>query len=249
MRENTSRQIITTVNFAGGSAASHEWTPAEVETAFVQDNVIRRYADMHRANRNDLDYLVEYGYPEVFEYELAGLKVVALATGGSVDTVFSIEDADIARLHTAARTGRRMTIRYVKPSQLAFGPAEVSRRSIVVASVRLTKAGHVIVRAADLKIGEDRSFRADRITHTTLHRSAAPASASPTKTALAADFAARRPAAKAVIPAQRAETIQVITDVYLTTPGTAAALEAPEAVQDKLAERYALGHVYAFITA
>lgn len=248
MRENTGRQIITTVNFADGGAASHEWTPAEVETAFVQDNVIRRYADMHLLNQRDLDYLTEYGYPQVFEYELAGLKVVALFTDGKVDTVFSIEDADIARLHTAARTGRRMTIRYVKPSQVVEGPAEVSRRSIVVASVRLTKAGHAIVRAADLKIDEDRSFRADRITHTTLHRSAAPAATSPSKTTLAADFAARRPAVKAVIPAQRTETVQVITDIYSTEPGTAAALEAPEEIQGLIAERYALGHAYAFVT-
>lgn len=242
MRENTGSRIITTVNFADGQAASHQWTPAEVETAFVQDDVIRRYADAHRANRHDLDYLTECGYPEVFEYELAGLKVVALYTSGKVDTVFTVEDADVARLHTAARTGRRMTIRYVK----VLG--EVSRRSIVVASVRLAKTGNVIVRAADLKIGEDRSFRADRITHTTLHRSAAPASASPSKATLAADFAARRPAVKVTIPAQRTETVTVETDVYSTEPGTWAALEAPEAVQDQLAERWASGHAYAFVT-
>lgn len=242
MRENTGNRIITTVNFADGSAASHQWTPAEVTEAFETYDVITAYADAHRRNRHDLDYLTEYGYPEVFTYELAGLKVVALVTDGKVDTVFTVEDADTARLHTAARTGRRMTIRYVKPT------GEVSRRSIVVASVRLTKAGYVTVRATDLKIGEDRTFRADRITHTTLHRSAAPASASPSKAALAADFAVRRPAVKAVIPAQRTETVRVETDVYSTEPGTWAALEAPEAVQDQLAERYALGHEYAFVT-
>lgn len=230
MRENTGRQIITQINFVGSDYAEREWTPAEAET---MQGTIGAYA---RDHRNEV-----YG-GEVFEYEEAGLHVTALAVNGHLFAVWAIEDADIARLHTAARTSRRLSIRYVKPT------GEVSRRSLSVGTVKLTKAGHVTVRATDLKIDEDRSFRADRITHTTLHRSTAPAVASPSKAALAADFAARRPAAKAVIPAQRTETVQVITDIYSTEPGTAAALEAPEEIQGLIAERYALGHAYAFVT-
>jgi WYL domain-containing protein len=37
-------------------------------------------------------------------------------------------------------------------------------------------------------------------------------------------------------------------DVYDTTPGTAVALEAPEEIQDRLAEAYASGERYAFVT-
>jgi WYL domain len=44
------------------------------------------------------------------------------------------------------------------------------------------------------------------------------------------------------------EAISYAADVYDTTPGTATALQAPEAVQDQLAEAYASGRRYAFIT-
>lgn len=240
MRINTGARTITTFNFAGGQVASHEWTQAEVAEAFEQTDVISAYAAQHSRNAHELDYVTEFGYPQVFEYAEAGLRIVALMHDGQLATVFSVEDADTARLHTAARTGRRLSIRYVKPT------GEVSRRSLSVSSVRLTKAGFVTVRATDLKIDEGRSFRADRITHTTLHRATA-TPAAPSKTALAAEFAAR-PVAKVTLPAPRQEeTISVVCDVYLTTPGTATALEAPEAVQDRLAERWALGHQHAFI--
>jgi hypothetical protein len=245
-----------------------------------------------------VDYLVEFGFPQVFEYREAGLKVVALAHDGQVDTVFVIEDKDTARLHTAARTGRTMSMRYVKTD------GSVSLRKIAVGSVKLTKGGFVTVRATDLKIGEDRTFRADRMTHTTLHRTVAAGQAAPSKTALAAAFVPARPAVSAVIPAPRpaadeARTVRLTrsgqtgrivpgsrargasgwsvkvelddagvtasgtvrvsedeledwvvstADVYRTTPGTAAALEAPEAVQDRLAEAFALGREYAFVT-
>lgn len=300
MRENTGRLIITTVNFGdghyGNEYAATEWSQAEVTEAYEQTNVIRVYADQHEQNRHDVEYVEDFGYPQVFEYQEAGLRVVALMHDGKVSTVFSVEDADTARLHTAARTGRRLSIRYVKPS------GEVSRRSLSVTSVSLTKAGHVTVRATDLKIDEGRSFRADRITHTTLHRSVT-GPAAPSKTALAAEFAVR-PVATVTIPAPRpaaeeARTVRltrsgqtgrtipgtralsasgwsvkveldaddvtasgtvrvseddlepwivVVTDIYSTDPNSPAALEAPEAVQDQIAERYALGHLYAFIT-
>ena len=244
MRENTGARRITTVNFAGGEAASHEWTEQEITQAYFATDVIGAYSAQHERQAHDVDYRVEFGFPQVFEYREAGLKVVALAHDGQVDTVFVIEDKDTARLHTAARTGRTMSMRYVKTD------GSVGIRKIAVGSVRLTKGGFVTVRAADLKIGEDRTFRADRMTHTTLHRTVAAGAAAPSKAALAAAFAPARPAVSAVIPAPRTEedTITVITDVYSTEPGYAAILEAPEEVQDAVAERYALGHAYAFVT-
>lgn len=238
MRENTGRQTVTTINFADGRAAVTEWTRAEADT---MQWVIDAYADQHRANLRDVEYLREYGVAEVFEYDLPGLYVTALMVDGEVMTAFAVEDDDITRLHTAARTGRTLRIRYVKPD------GSVSRRETVVQSVKLTKAGHVVVRAEDRKADDMRTFRADRITHTTLHRATAPVR--PSKAALAAEFrATATPARPVVIPAQRTETVQVITDIYSTEPGTAAALEAPEEIQGLIAERYALGHAYAFVT-
>jgi hypothetical protein len=230
MRENTGRQTVTAVNFVDNAHAETQWTPAEADT---MQWVIDAYADQARANAEDPEYIAEWGAPFVWEYEEAGLYVTVLGHDGQVDSVWAVTDDDVVRLHTAARTGRRLSIRYVKEG------GQVSRRSLSVSSVRLTKAGHITVRATDLKIDEGRSFRADRITHTTLHRATA-TPAAPSKRALAAAF----------VPAARpADLFESVSDVYLTTPGTAAALEAPEAVQDRIAERYALGHQFAFITA
>lgn len=260
MRENTGRQTVTTINFADGRAAVTEWTKAEADT---MQWVIDAYADQHRANLRDVEYLREYGVAEVFEYDLPGLYVTALMVDGEVMTAFAVEDDDITRLHTAARTGRTLRIRYVKPD------GSVSRRETVVQSVKLTKAGHVVVRAEDRKADDMRTFRADRITHTTLHRATAPAT--PSKAALAAEFRATATPARPVVrstgydesrnsvwnqldpasparPQTAERTVSVVTDIYSTTPGTAAALEAPEDVQDRIAERYALGYQYAYVT-
>lgn len=243
MRENTGRQTVTTINFTGRYSASTEWTQAEVETmqGFIDD-----YADAHRENALDPEYLDEYGQADTFEYEVAGLRVVALLVDGAVMTVWAIEDQDIARYHTAARTGRTMRIRYVKPD------GAVSRREVEVTSVSLTKAGHIVVRAHDRRKDEGRTFRADRITHTTLHRATAPIR--PTKRALAAAFQASRPAVTETpavsVPAPRTspETVSYERGVYSTAPGTAAALEAPEEIQDRLAAAYAEDREYLFVT-
>jgi hypothetical protein len=239
MRINTGRQIITTINFADGVCET-EWTPEELQYADIIDS----YADAHRENAKDPEYLAEYGLAEVFEYELAGLRVVALMIDGKAFTVWTVEDADTARYHTAARTGRTMAIRYVKTD------GSVSRREIRVGSVRRTKDGHTIVRALDVRKDEERSFRADRITHSTLHRATAPAR--PTKAALAAAFRATVAVAAPVpaFPAPRpALEEQPSWFLYDTTPGSATALEAPESVQDKLAEAYASGRRYVKVYA
>jgi predicted DNA-binding transcriptional regulator YafY len=249
MRINTGRQIITTINFADGVCET-EWTPEEHQYADIIDS----YADAHRENAQDPEYLAEYGLAEVFEYELAGLRVVALMIDGKAFTVWTVEDADIARYHTAVRTGRTMAIRYVKTD------GSVSRREIRVGSVRRTKDGHTVVRALDVRKDEERSFRADRITHSTLHRATAPAR--PTKAALAAAFRATVPAGPShpgwnlldpnspAVPAPR-PALEESAEWFLydTTPGSATALEAPESVQDKLAEAFASGRRYVKVYA
>lgn len=239
MRINTQAQRITTVNFGdghyGNESASHEWTPAEVEQAHIID----AYAAQHESNADQADYVEDFGTPEVSEYVLPGLRVVALLHDGAVATLFVIEDVDLARVHAALRTGRRLSVRYVKAD------GEVTRRRLTARSLSISKAGAVLLRADDdRRDGDTRSFRWDRVTHTTLHRvTRRPASHAPAKDALWAEFNRTTPAGEFV-----PETVSVVTDVYVTTPGTAAALEAPEEVQDQLAERYALGHAHAFIT-
>jgi WYL domain-containing protein len=245
MRINTGTQTVGQVNFTGQAHEERIWTSEEVA---LHLDIIGEYASAHTENAQDDDYLLTYGVPEVFEYELAGLKVTALLTGGRVNTVWYVQDDDIARYHTAARTGRTMKIRYAKPSLLVPGPVEISRREIEVQSVRLTKDGHVIVRALDRKADDTRSFRTDRITHTTLHRATAPAR--PTKAALAAAFQVHAASAAVTIPAPRpALEESAAWYLYDTTPGSPAALQAPESVQDKLAEAFALGRRYVKVYA
>lgn len=241
MRENTGRQTVTTINFADGQAATTEWTRVEADT---MQWVIDAYADQHRANLRDGHYIREFGVPFVHEYEEAGLHVTVLGHDNVVDSVFVVEDDDVTRYHTAARTGRTMRIRYAKPNWTGQGPAEVSHREIHVKSVRLSKAGHVIVRALDVRKDEDRSFRADRVTHTTLHR--ATATVAPSKAVLAAEFQAHTVSTvTATVPAPR-EALEESASwwLYDTHPGTPAALEAPESVQDKLADAFASGQRY-----
>ncbi len=248
MRENTGRQIITTVNFTdvpgyGLGVCSAEWTPEELQHADVIDS----YADAHRKNASDPEYLDEYGQAEVFEYELAGLRVVALMVDGKVSTAWSVEDADIARLHTAARTSRVLRVRYAKPAE---GGTEVTRRDVEVQRVWTSKAGHVMVTAYDRRRDDTRNFRADRITHTTLHRATTPVR--PAKAALAAAFQAHVTVAAPVpaFPAPRAALEESVSwSLYDTHPDTPAALEAPESVQDTLAEAFALGQRYVKVYA
>lgn len=302
MRENTGTLSITTVNFGdghyGNESATHEWTPAEIQTSYIEHDVISAYAAQHESNADQADYVADFGTPEVFEYQLPGLRVVALVHDGAVATIFAVADADLARAHTALRTGRRLSVRYVKAD------GEVTRRRLTVRSLSLSKAGDPILRADDdSRNGDTRSFRWDRVTHTTLHRATRrPAPAAPAKDELWADFQGVTPAGEfqpepvavegqvrhtqrgwtgRVVPGTRGlsasgwnvivkldadfahltpgGTVRAsedeleawavcVTDIYLTTPGTAAALEAPEAVQDRIAERYALGHAYAFVT-
>lgn len=295
MRINTGTRTATTFNFTvtpgyGLGVASTVWDEvfAEVAEWYIEDMVEAHLAD-------------EDGHAEVFEYQECGLWVTALMIDGKLVTVISVEEDDLMRVHTALITGRELSIRYVKAD------GEVTRRRVQPQSLRFTKAGDAILRAADnRRDGDTRSFRWDRITHTTLHR--AVRRPAPTKSALWAEFERTLPAGTVgqyatavttpavtgqvrhtrrdytgvVVEGSRAFSasgwsvivkldseyahltpggtvrasedeleawVIAVTDVYLTDPGTAAALEAPEEVQDVLAERYALGHEYAFITA
>lgn len=71
-----------------------------------------------------------------------------------------------AHLLTAMDNQRAVTIRYVKSN------GEVSRRRIEIHSVRVTNAGNVTIRAWDHRDQEMTTFRLDRITGYTLHRTA-----------------------------------------------------------------------------
>lgn len=228
MRKNTGTRTVETTNFTEGRdgtyAATAVWAPEHVEIA---DAVISGYADGHRANALDEEYTQEFGQGEVFEYELPGLRVVVLLTGGTVCTVFTVSDDTASKLHRAVRKQFPVTVSYVTAE------GEETVRTIEPRSLKTTKAGDIIVKALDRKSGEHRSFRLDRITAYTVHRTR---------------FLVPVPAKASFVPVPAPELIKVVTDVYSTEPGTAASLEAPETIQDRIAERFALGHQYAFVT-
>jgi len=73
-------------------------------------------------------------------------------------------DKMLTHLIEAMDAQRAVKIRYVKEN------GEVSRRSIEIHYLRVSAAGNVTVECYDRKSGERHSFRVDRITHYTLHR-------------------------------------------------------------------------------
>lgn len=162
MRKHTASRTVTTVNFVTlpgeTTAASCTWSSRD------DVRIVDEYASMHLENNLDAHgYRVEV---EVFEYNLPGLRVVALVENGTVLTAFVVEDDTAARLHTAVRRQRPVTITYVN----AEGDELV--RTIEPHSLRTTKAGDVIVKALDRKSAEHRSFRLDRVLAYTVHRTA-----------------------------------------------------------------------------
>lgn len=186
MRKNTGRQTITTINVVGTQWLSNSWTDAEVDAHGVE--FVYDMAQAHRLNAADAEYTADYGLASVAEYELPGLTVIALLLDGEPFTVFEIADDTAARFHRAVRKSFPVTISYTK----ADGTETV--RTIEPTSLRLTKAGDVTVKAMDRDSGEARTFRLDRVSAFTLHRTRptvrteAPA---PSKAELAAQFAAR----------------------------------------------------------
>lgn len=186
MRKNTGTRTVTTTNFVTYpdriAAASAVWGPKFTAGA---ESLIADYAAIHLENDKDAHgYLVQV---EVFEYELPGLRVVALIENDEVVTVFDVVDMDALRITKAARREQPVTITYTKAD------GEETVRTIEPTGLKLTKAGDVLILAMDRLSCEKRSFRLDRVSAYTVHRTRrtirteAPA---PSKAALWAQFQA-----------------------------------------------------------
>jgi hypothetical protein len=219
MRKNTAKVTATTFTLAD------QHPNFDAMDAEMLDEVSRPYVWKDEAGARDaVERLVEVNGFEYTRHTAPGLEVYAFYVDGSVLTVIVFEDTTAARLHTAVRRERPVTVTYVKAD------GEETVRTIEPRSLRTTKAGDVIVKALDRKSGEHRSFRLDRVLSWTVHRSR---------------FTVPEPV-KAV-PAEPEKALPW-THIYDVTPGTPAALEAPEHVQDEMAAQYALGRRYAFVT-
>lgn len=183
-------------------------------------------------------------------------------------TIIVFEDRTAARLHRAVRKAQPVTVSYVKAD------GEETVRTVEPTALKTTKAGDVIVQAVDRTSAETRSFRLDRITAYTIHRTAFTARTgrpAPTKAQLWEQWL-NRPAADGVEvldnltgeikviareaydrlmsardPREPKAADERLRESLSTTPGTADALEAPEAVQDALADAYARGLDYVTI--
>lgn len=70
----------------------------------------------------------------------------------------------LGHLLQAMAAGRAVTIRYIRED------GEVSRRRVEIHSFQVTKAGNITFRAWDHRDEEMTTFRIDRVTHYTLHR-------------------------------------------------------------------------------
>lgn len=163
MRKTTGTQAITTVNFTGRFYAESEaWTAKQVAT--WGEALVDGFAEAHRQNEDDADYTETYGAAQTFEYEVPGARIVALLTGGRLMTVWIIENKDAVRIARAARREQPVTITYTK----ADGTETV--RTIEPTGLKLTQAGDTLVIAMDRLSGEKRSFRLDRVSAYTVHR-------------------------------------------------------------------------------
>lgn len=194
--------------------------------------------------RETIEMLVEVNGFEHTAHFAPGLEVHAFYINGELSTVVEISDDTAARVHSAVRRQRPVTISYVT------GEGEETVRTIEPRSVQTTKNGDLIVKALDRKSELHRTFRLDRVTAYTVHRTrflvAEPVRTTDPETGRPVTLSARENAAQAL---RASGPVPVVTDIYSTDPETAAALEAPEAVQHLIAERYALGHRFAFVSA
>ena len=277
--------------------------------------------------REAVEMMETQGHEHTVHYA-PGLEVHAFYVNGAMLTIIVFEDRTAAKLHRAVRKAQPVTVSYVKAD------GEETVRTVEPTALKTTKAGDVIVQAVDRKSAETRSFRLDRITAYTIHRTAFTARTerpAPTKAQLWEQWL-NRPAADGVeaitgpvrhtrhgftgtvVPGTRAygptgwsvivklddptlavggttraseseleaadgvEVLDNLTgeikvipreaydrllaardprepkaaderlrDSLSTTPGTADALEAPEAVQDALADAYARGESYLWV--
>lgn len=165
MNKNTGRRIVTTTNIVtystGTESASHVWTEDEmVGMEYTLDLMTRSFTE---------DTLDAHGYrrpAEVFEYEFPGQRVIVFMYDGEINTVITVEDEFIGRLHKAIRREHPVTIGYTKSYD-----GEDTVRTVEATSLRITKSGDVTLGGRDRKSGEYRSFRVDRITSLSVHRS------------------------------------------------------------------------------
>lgn len=114
--------------------------------------------------RDAVRMLIEVNGFEYTHHTAPGVEVYAFYVLGRMLTVVAFEDDTAVRLHRAVRNARPVTITYTK----ADGTETV--RTIEPTALALTKSGAVLVKAADRLSGEKRSFRLDRVSAYTVHR-------------------------------------------------------------------------------
>lgn len=137
--------------------------------------------------RDAVRMLIEVNGFEYTHHTAPGVEVYAFYVLGRMLTVVVFEDDAAVRLHKAVRNARPVTITYTKAD------GEETVRTIEPTALALTKSGAVLVKAADRLSGDRRSFRLDRVSAYTVHRTRftvrteAPA---PTKAELAEAFQA-----------------------------------------------------------
>lgn len=117
-----------------------------------------------QAAREVIRVMVEINGFEHTEHHVPGLEVHAFYVNGELATVIEISDDTAARLHTAVRKARPVTVTYTR----ADGTETV--RTIEPRDVVATTAGNLIVRGTDRESEGTRSFRLDRISAYTVHR-------------------------------------------------------------------------------
>lgn len=160
MNKNTGSRTVETTNLAGGESATVRWDKRYVTQA---DEIIADHSAAHLETYLDVD-----GYREdvqVWEYTLPGLRVVALVRNGDVETVFSVSDDMISKLHLAVRRQRPVTITY----QGSDGPAV---RTVEPRAVALNKQGEAYLRTLERESGQHRSYTVAKIIEYTVHRTA-----------------------------------------------------------------------------
>lgn len=203
MKKATGTRTVTTVNIAkystGTESASRVWTEYEKEgLESTLDAMIRSYRE------DDLDARGYHRPAEVSEYEFPGQRVIVFMYDGEVNTVVTVEDDLASALHTAVRKQRPVTVSYTK----ADGTDTV--RTVEPRDVVATTAGSLIVRGIDRESEGTRSFRLDRISAYTVHRSRftvrTPAPA-PRKTDLVAAFRLGSPRPAFTGPAARVQSV------------------------------------------
>lgn len=116
--------------------------------------------------RETITMMVEVNGFEHTVHFAPGLEVHAFYVNGELCTVVEISDDLASALHTAVRKARPVTIGYTKADDTE------TVRTVEPRDVVETTAGNLLVRGIDRESGGTRSFRLDRISTYTVHRSA-----------------------------------------------------------------------------